>query len=1493
MTTTIRRDAPPSWASGVKSSRRVAVRPTGVIAGSLLAVAALAALVVAGWGIKELSIIWGATAIVALAGVVVLTLRGFPLFAILTVVAGAVAWGAATRGRLPDSWLDFLDVLGFIGINLAFVVPLAGSFLSALLLDARRVARMSVDDAVSGRRWWGEPDDHLPRLKELEAIPSARFFALGEGGCTHLVAAGRRVALFLPTVWPHGEFTMDAAGQVLRGGRLFVPGSEDVDGLAAEVHTWREQLAAVGGAVRGYLVVAPSRGDMSEDLVISVAPGEHLHLVHAHEMTEAAGRWLAAEPYRVDLHVMERLLMLAAGNKLPDPLSLPRTFPREAPAQSTGRTALPTDAAFAAAAGEEAPMLPATIGSAAGEAAVAPTGWRPGNGAMRARLGRRLAKGARADDSEPDADSIAALDHEDLAATPDEDRFASLASRADALGSRFDGDFGASVGEDRFSSSASRADALGSRFDGDFGASVGEDRFSSSTSRADALGGGFDREFGASAGEDRFSSSGSRADADAGRFDRDLGISAGGGHLPAAGTRAEAGSGPGDLGRDGVGPSRERPGGAAVPSDDRADTGNTWEARSTRELVGNWDTDSASQIAAWAAEGISTPPETPDPSSSAPSSAPSSSSSPSSSSAPSSSGSFSAAEPDREQGRRGESGDDRSEAGGWSWSTSVGVERSSQGEDGFRWSGAAGDDLPVTYEPVAWSSRPDPAEEAARERRRAWMEPEEPADASGRGTETWEPMSDRAERAAEPWSSASAWTPTPPPEPVAPAGEAPAREPESRRGGSFASEPVAEESRPEPVSESWRSSFAPEPAAGESRAVWEAEPRRSLFASEDDLGGSRPAVEAESWRSSSFASEAVGELGARERGAREPGTEQRGVGEFGARERVAGEPGAEQRGVGELGARERGERGAGARGSAERGAGERPSWGGSLFDGEAPELVAKPLELRRSWDSDPEARSVRRRERAQSGTGDNGGVTGAWPRVSGDRVPDSASGAVPSAASSPSAPPSAWPPPPSSGSEDSPSPGAASAAGASASAPPPAWSPSSQSPLDSWSSSSGSPSDSWSSSAPPSDSRSSSAPPSDSWSSSAPPSDSWSSSAPPSDSWSSSGSASDSWSGYSTSSQDSSSSSAASSGSWSGFSTSSSDSSPSSAPPLDSWSGSSDSSSSSAWRSDSSSSSAESSDSSSSSAWGSESRSSFGASSGSWSGSSTFSSGESGELSSGGASGRSWEGSSAAAGSSESWASAGTEGWASSAGAGAGETARGPVGRSEGRGAGEQGASPVPPAAEEAWWDAGKDAGKPSGNEPVEKPKRSRWGRGKSAGKGKAEEPDSAAEATSRWGRGKSEAKPEEPVRDDSAAEATSRWGRDKSEAKPEAPAGDDWATDATSRWGRGKSEAKAEEPARDDWATEATSRWDRASGRQAGREGAAETAGSEPRWERGAGRDLGREAEQGRDAAEVEAADRIPEQRKREPGPFDDLAPLELNLDEEPKERTRRFRRK
>lgn len=308
--------APPrrvvDWRSRVKSARRVSVRPSVLTSGALMVLAALITLAVAGYGIVEIDLLWAICAVLAGAGMLFLTLRGFPLFGVLPLLAAGVAWGLAMRVWLPGSWTDILGVLKFIGGNLAFVAPLVGTYLAAIALDSRRVSRAAIEEAVSGRRWWGEPSDVLPQLAELEAIPAVRFFALSGADCSHVVAAGRRVALTRPTVWPRGSYTLDRAGQVQRDGRPFANGSDDLDRLAASVRSWQGRLKGVDATVRGFLVVAPPRDDFGDAVVIEVAPAGNSEVTHSHEFADAAGAWLAVEPYRVDLALTERLLKLRA-----------------------------------------------------------------------------------------------------------------------------------------------------------------------------------------------------------------------------------------------------------------------------------------------------------------------------------------------------------------------------------------------------------------------------------------------------------------------------------------------------------------------------------------------------------------------------------------------------------------------------------------------------------------------------------------------------------------------------------------------------------------------------------------------------------------------------------------------------------------------------------------------------------------------------------------------------------------------------------------------------------------------------------------------------------------------------------------------------------------------------------------------------------------------------------------------------------------------------
>jgi hypothetical protein len=266
------------------------------------------------YGAFSADLLWGLAACVAGVAVLVLTFRAFPVLALLPAVLGVVSWGLVTRAWLPDSLLPdslggVLGMLKFIAANLLYAVPLLASYMSAVDFDARREARRRLA-GMSDRRWWGEPDGDAAMLRGLETIPSVRFFPLGrDSPATVLVAAGRRVAVLYSSVWPDGDYQMSGRGDIMRGGRPYPPGTEDVDALADRVRGWVDRLAGTGATSKGFLVVHPPRDGHSDDVYLNIAPGERLHIVHAAQVLEVVGGYLAAEPYRVDVYVLERLLV--------------------------------------------------------------------------------------------------------------------------------------------------------------------------------------------------------------------------------------------------------------------------------------------------------------------------------------------------------------------------------------------------------------------------------------------------------------------------------------------------------------------------------------------------------------------------------------------------------------------------------------------------------------------------------------------------------------------------------------------------------------------------------------------------------------------------------------------------------------------------------------------------------------------------------------------------------------------------------------------------------------------------------------------------------------------------------------------------------------------------------------------------------------------------------------------------------------------------------
>ena len=99
------------------------IRPSALAVGTLLTGASLICLAVIGYGTVNVSVFWSICAGLAGVAVLVITLRGFPLLAVVPVFIAAFLWGLAMRAWLPD---DLLGVFKFLGGNLAFDVPLVG-----------------------------------------------------------------------------------------------------------------------------------------------------------------------------------------------------------------------------------------------------------------------------------------------------------------------------------------------------------------------------------------------------------------------------------------------------------------------------------------------------------------------------------------------------------------------------------------------------------------------------------------------------------------------------------------------------------------------------------------------------------------------------------------------------------------------------------------------------------------------------------------------------------------------------------------------------------------------------------------------------------------------------------------------------------------------------------------------------------------------------------------------------------------------------------------------------------------------------------------------------------------------------------------------------------------------------------------------------------------------------------------------------------------------
>jgi hypothetical protein len=302
---------PPSWLAAIRPDATARVRPAPVLPAAVLAATGL------GWGLvvvagaRWLSGWWVVLAALAGIGGLALAARGKPLVALVPVVLAGVAWGMATGDRATSG--DLLpEFSALVGWNLAFAVLLLVAYGAAVWVDARRYEYDRVRGAAWGTRWVdrapGEPEpvgDVERELSLLEAIPSARFVALPDGG--YLVVAGRRLVVVRMTVWPAGEYTL-AGVEVSRDGRQYAPGTDDVEGVAADVRTWAERVDGAGAQSRGFLVVHPASARPSDEVLLDQAPQATVTAVRAEDFVETVGGFLAAEPLRLDVAVLTQIV---------------------------------------------------------------------------------------------------------------------------------------------------------------------------------------------------------------------------------------------------------------------------------------------------------------------------------------------------------------------------------------------------------------------------------------------------------------------------------------------------------------------------------------------------------------------------------------------------------------------------------------------------------------------------------------------------------------------------------------------------------------------------------------------------------------------------------------------------------------------------------------------------------------------------------------------------------------------------------------------------------------------------------------------------------------------------------------------------------------------------------------------------------------------------------------------------------------------------------
>jgi hypothetical protein len=120
------------------------------------------------------------------------------------------------------------------------------------------------------------------------------------------------------TVWPRGEYGVEG-NQVVRNGRPYAPGTDEVDGTVDDVRRWRHELAPAGATCRAILVVHPASGRLTDAVHVDLPVVEGVQVLAADSFVETVGAFLAADAQVIDVDVVGELKRLYAAVPEPEP----------------------------------------------------------------------------------------------------------------------------------------------------------------------------------------------------------------------------------------------------------------------------------------------------------------------------------------------------------------------------------------------------------------------------------------------------------------------------------------------------------------------------------------------------------------------------------------------------------------------------------------------------------------------------------------------------------------------------------------------------------------------------------------------------------------------------------------------------------------------------------------------------------------------------------------------------------------------------------------------------------------------------------------------------------------------------------------------------------------------------------------------------------------------------------------------------------------------